>query len=133
MLWSCFTDRKVPNAVERCVFHGPSPALQRWASLQFRRFVHDELPGSRRNLRIARGEIGPRDLQVYGGLLLHLVFGVQQPLGGRPVLGEEAGLLFGERFFDVEGAPAQEQNESAFHGHDVSVHRELRVPFHVKG
>jgi hypothetical protein len=68
---------------------------------EFDHFVHDELPVAGGNLRVAGGEIGAGDLQIYGWQLNRLAFGMEQADGDGPVTRAEAFLFAGRVVVDV--------------------------------
>ena len=83
--------------IEGLVLDGGLPALQGGTLLKLQDFLHDVLPIPFGHLWIDGHQVGAGDLQVNGRLLVRLVLGVKNALGGDFVPGWQAGLFAGER------------------------------------
>ena len=68
---------------------------------EFHQFVHDELPVACGDLRVARGQIGAGNLQVYGRLLLGFLARVEQSNCSGAFVGAEAFLFAGRVIVNV--------------------------------
>ena len=115
MLRPRLQEGEAAEVVQALVLRGDQPAHLGDAVLELHQFVHDILPASLADLRIADEEVGAGDLEVDDRLLMRLVAGVEEAFGDRAVLGLERFLAPGVVVLAPEDLPPAEHAVFRFH------------------
>ena len=106
---------KAAETVQALVLGDNQPAHLGDAVLELHQFVHDILPASLADLRIADEQVSAGDLEVDDRLLMRLVAGVEEAFGDRAVLGLEGFLAPGVVVLAPEDLPPAEHAVFRFH------------------